>query len=315
MRSLQVTKVSLLGGAMTAAAPAWMTDPELGDHICQPFDTTNEQLRATTRFVGAALERNRQVIVFTQTCTPSAMHAWLDDRVPGYAAAKARGQADIRPCEHVHLAGGRFDPERTMAGFGSAVEAAESAGYAGVLVVVDMAWALRQVPGTERLLQYEAAANPVFADRRMAAVCQYDTGLFDSATLAGACAAHPLTPGQSELRFSRSAEQRGLHLAGQVDDTNRAAFAALVEALAGVPGDVTIDAREIDAIDVAAVCLIAQCAAARPKHRTEILASDAVARPLRLISADLLTPLTIHAPDQAGSQPAVPQPQEPGRIG
>ncbi len=286
---------------MATAAPGWMVDPDLGDHVCQPFETTDEQLRSTARFVRSALERRRQVIVFTQTCTPSAMHAWLDDRVPGYADATARGQAAIRACEQAHLAGGRFDPDRTMAAFGSAVYAAEQAGFAGVLVIVDMAWALRQVPGTERLLQYEAAANPVFADRRMAAVCQYDRSLFDAATLTAACAAHPLTPGQSELRFSYTDTPRGLQLAGRVDDTNRAAFAALVEALVDVPADVTVDARDLDAIDVAAGCLITRCAVSRLGRRTEILANEAVARQLRMIGAERLTPLTIRTTAESGS--------------
>jgi hypothetical protein len=281
---------------MTAVAPDWMVDPDLGDHICQPIESTGEQLRSTARCVHAALARHRKVLVFTQTCSPSAMHAWLDDRVPGYAQAATAGQAEVTACERVHLAGGRFDPERTMAAFGTAVAAAESAGYAGALVIVDMAWALRQVPGTERLLQFEAAANSVFADRRMAAICQYDRNLFDVATLTAACVAHPMTPGQSELRFHRTGDPCGMRLAGRVDDTNRAAFAALLDALADIPDDVTIDARELRAIDVAAGYLIAQCAAARLGHRTEILADDVVARTLRMLGAQQLTPLTISVP-------------------
>lgn len=294
---------------MTAVVPGWMIDPDLGDHICQPIESTGEQLKSTARCVHAALARHRKVLVFTETCSSSAMHAWLDDRVPGYAQAATGGQAEVEACERVHLAGGRFDPERTMAAFGTAVAAAEAAGYAGALIIVDMAWALRQVPGTERLLQYEAAANSVFAERRMAAICQYDRNLFDVATLTAACAAHPMTPGQSELRFHRTDDPCGMHVAGRVDDTNRAAFAALLDALADIPGDVTIDVRDLRAIDVTAGCLIAQCAAARLGHRTEILADNAVARTLRMLSAEQLTPLTISA---AAREPGRSEARGPG---
>jgi hypothetical protein len=105
-----------------------------------------------------------------------------------------------------------------------------------------------------------------------------------------------MTPGQSELRFHCTDDPCGMHMAGQVDDTNRAAFAALLDALADIPDDVTIDARDLRAIDVTAGCLIAQCAAARLGYRTEILADDVVARTLRMLSAEQLTPLKISAP-------------------
>ena len=270
-----------------------MTDPELGDHICQPFRTIEEQLSSTVDFVRSGMARSRSVVVFTHTIERAAMSAWLESQVDGFAEAVTRGSADVVPCSEVHLADGRFDPERTMGGFASAATAAEAAGLNGILVVVDMAWALRQLPGTERLLQYEAAANAVFADRRMAAVCQYDRRLFGASVPRRACAAHPLTPDQSELRFDRT--HHGLRVWGTVDDTNLDAFAGLLRSLADVRADVTVDAAGLYAADVSAACLIADCATARPGRRTVVTAGLSLGRFLTLIGAEKLTGLTVQA--------------------
>ncbi|HEV2635632.1 MAG TPA: MEDS domain-containing protein [Actinocrinis sp.] len=274
---------------MTVPTPTWMSDPELGDHICLPFDSVDDYLESTIGFVRSGLRRRRQVIVFTQSFRPEAMRSWLEERVPQFAGAAARGQAVVRACADVHLAGGRFDPERTMNGFAEAIDQAEANGLDGVLVLVDMAWALRQAPGTERLLQYEAEANPVFADRRMAAVCQYDRHLFAAGTLQAACAAHPLTPGQSELRFSRTVQPAGLRLAGCADETNRDALTALLAAMSATASDLTLDLLDLSAADMTAACRIVEFAATRTPFRTTVLADERMTRLLSLLGAEELT--------------------------
>jgi len=72
-----------------------MTDPELGDHICQPFRTIEDQLSSTVDFVRSGMARSRSVVVFTHTIERAAMSAWLESQVDGFAEAVTRGSAPM----------------------------------------------------------------------------------------------------------------------------------------------------------------------------------------------------------------------------
>src|SRR2546421_4916411 len=169
-------------------------------------------------------------MVFTQSVSVDAMTGWLRYHRPGFASALDGGQLQVHSPGAVHLAGGHFDAERMMAGFAHATDQAEADGYPGVRVTVDMSWALQRVPGVEQLFDFEAVANRLFIDRRLAAVCAYDPRRFSRAAIQRACAAHPITPGMSMLRFARPARP-GLRLSGEVDMTNRHALRGLLAAL------------------------------------------------------------------------------------
>ena len=54
-----------------------------------------------------------------------------------------------------------------------------------------MGWALEGLPGTERLIEYEARVNTVVAEYPCTACCQYDARRFDGATLFHVLSVHP----------------------------------------------------------------------------------------------------------------------------
>ena len=85
-----------------------------------------------------------------------------------------------------------FSPEvmfDTLRGFRAA---GDQAGYDGARVSGEMSWALRDIPGHERLLEYEAKVTGVLAECEVTAICQYDAAAWDGATLLHVLRVHPM---------------------------------------------------------------------------------------------------------------------------
>ncbi|MGH3796286.1 MAG: MEDS domain-containing protein [Pseudonocardiaceae bacterium] len=255
---------------------------QLGDHLCLPVGSDAERLGGTVELTELGLRRGGKVIVFTASEEPDELAAHLTGRLPPAAAALALGQLQVLPCHDHYLVGGVFNPDRTVAEYFGQITLAEEQGYRGLWVAVDMTWSLSGLPGTGSLVDFEATANPGFADHRIAAVCIYDRTRFCPALLERACRAHPLTPGQAPLRFTRTTDPPGLTLSGEADLTNHGALTALLTALHTEPGHVTIDATGLRFADLRAADLLSGVSLARHQGTTTITGSLVVNRLLEL---------------------------------
>lgn len=257
-------------------------DPELGDHLCLPVDSDAERLAETFRFAEAGLDRGGKVLIFTYTETPEEMAAQLTVRVPGAETAFPTGQLDVLDCRDIQLADGVFDPGRLMAWSLAQLDLAREQGYSGLWVVADMAWGLSGLLDVSTLLDWEMSVNPAFADGRLAAACIYHRNHFPPEMIEAICTAHPLTPDQAPLRFSRTTDPPGLALCGELDLTNHRALAALLTSLHSLPGHITIDATGLRFADLRAVDLLSGTSHVRGPGATTITGSPVVMRLLQL---------------------------------
>ncbi|MFC7107459.1 MEDS domain-containing protein [Nonomuraea rubra] len=65
-----------------------------------------------------------------------------------------------------------------------------------------------------RQAAFEAKTNELFGERWLAAVCQYDRGLFPREAIDRATSVHPIAPEQALLRFANTFEPAGLRVWG-----------------------------------------------------------------------------------------------------
>jgi hypothetical protein len=129
-----------------------------------------------------------------------ALLAGLQAHGVAVAQAVAAGQLRVCTAEEVYLTDGRFDPARAIDVLGTYISEAVGDGYAGLRVVGDMAWVLRDPPGVPHLSWYEAQVNRLFLDGQAMAVCLYNRRLFEASLLRRAACAHPATtpPGRTQ---------------------------------------------------------------------------------------------------------------------
>ncbi|MEV4416470.1 MEDS domain-containing protein [Catellatospora sp. NPDC049609] len=237
---------------------------ELGDHVCWSFDDDQRFLRSMSRYVMAGLRARHRILYYGHAWPAEALLAAFESHGVPTGDAVASGQLVVRSSTETYLRTGEFDVASTIDAWPLEAQRARDAGWTGLRVVGDMAWAAgpgaARIPGSERLVEYEGQVNQVFAHAEAMAVCLYDRRLYTSAELATVGSAHPgtlLDRGADEwsplLRMRYTDDPLGVRLAGESDLSNRDALRTL---LAGLDRRLPADKGRRLVIDVSALTFV-----------------------------------------------------------
>ena len=71
-----------------------------------------------------------------------------------------------------YMRGGIFEPDSMIALLQAETECALSEGHTALRVTAEMTWALRRLPGGERLIEYESRVNEFFPGSKCLGLCQ-----------------------------------------------------------------------------------------------------------------------------------------------
>ena len=163
-----------------------------GTHMCYIYNDDNERRGVVSRYVESGLRGREKVGYFVDDLIspqePAPLSA-LGMDLP--SDIDARGLSVTRALD-TYCPDGTFLPERMLEKLRSMYGSSIGEGYAGARASGEMSWALRGVPGSERLIEYEALINTVVRDYPTTAVCQYDARRFDGATLFDVLNVHPM---------------------------------------------------------------------------------------------------------------------------
>lgn len=169
------------------------TDDRLpvGIHICLIFDRDDERREIVAQYLAAGLSHGEQVRYMTDTTPPETVRSWLlekgvelplDCEIPSFG---------ISTVQNAYYPSGTFDPQEYKSAMLPRFNRSKAAGFSGMRSCGEMTWALKGIPGSERLLEYEMMLNTVQAPFRFSGMCQYDARLFDGATLFHVLKVHP----------------------------------------------------------------------------------------------------------------------------
>src|SRR5579859_3166353 len=161
-----------------------------GDHVCALYLTPEEQLVAAIEYIRAGLARGER-----------CFYVCCEHELPDFCAAlkqggidvegeEARGALLLKTKHDGHMEGGRFDPDKMISLLDAAVKDALSAGFKGLCAAGDMTWVLDEVPGTERLAEYEARLNRFYESSHALGLCLYNLKTMAPATIDHCLATH-----------------------------------------------------------------------------------------------------------------------------
>jgi hypothetical protein len=108
-----------------------------------------------------------------------------DDGVHGHQ------QLDVHIPETSYLAGGGFSREEMLGFWTDHLNAAADDGYPFSRLVGEMTWALRDAPGVEDLVLYEAELNRVAPKYPTVVLCLYDLDRFTGEVIVSIVKTHP----------------------------------------------------------------------------------------------------------------------------
>lgn len=176
---------------MTKPVSRTIADLEPGDHLCCIYETDAEHRQVVTPFLRQGLERGEKVMYVVDARTAETILGYLRDEGLDVAPYLARGQLAILTHDETYMRNGVFDPQGMIALLRSETAQALAEGYPALRLTGEMTWALRGLPGSEQLIEYEARLNDFFPGSRCLAICQYDQRRFDPAVLLDVLRTHP----------------------------------------------------------------------------------------------------------------------------
>jgi len=177
------------------------------------YDNEEQRRKIVTAYLAAGIKEGNIVRYFADETSSEDIHAWLVEmgiELPQTEEDSFR----IIEAEHAYCPSGRFVPQDVINNAVSRYAAARVAGYSGSRVCGEMTWALRDIPGSERILEYEIGLNAINDTFPRVGMCQYDARRFDGAMLYKVLQVHPfiiakgqivrnpfyITPGEANLK-------------------------------------------------------------------------------------------------------------------
>jgi hypothetical protein len=161
-----------------------------GTHMCFVYDSDPDRHRVMAPYLAAGLERDERV-AYLSHFAPEEVLEWLGEAGVPAATTATRGSVEVLPAEPTYCPDGTFDPDRMLDALRTFRREADDAGHSGFRASGEMGWALSGIPGSERLLEYEAKLNYVFPECQITGICQYDANRWDGATLLNVLRVHP----------------------------------------------------------------------------------------------------------------------------
>lgn len=169
-----------------------IVDLKPGDHLCCIYETEEEHRVVLTPFLRQGLERGEKVLyIVVDAHTTEAILGYLQDGGLDVEPYLAGGQLAILTHDDTYMREGVFDPERMVALLRAETKRTLDEGYPALRVTGEMTWALRGLPDSERLIEYETRLNEFFPGSKCVGLCQYDRWRFDPAVLLGVLHTHP----------------------------------------------------------------------------------------------------------------------------
>lgn len=163
-----------------------------GTHMCLIYDNEGERRRVVGKFLDAGLHEHEKTAYFADAMSPAEVETWLREMgvdVPRTGNAPA---FSVTVAEKTYCPDGKFAPEAMLSTLRTYHKTFVDEGYPGGRVSGEMTWALRGIPGSGRLMEYEALVNDVLVTHPITAICQYDARRFGGALVFDVLKVHPM---------------------------------------------------------------------------------------------------------------------------
>ena len=163
----------------------------VGTHLCLVFTSEEERVDSLLKFLLSGLQAGERTACFSGRLTEEEIRAYLRTNNISYDDRKAQNAIISGGTREVYFKDGVFDPDRMLEILTTYYNDTQTMGFPAARVIGEMTPEVQQVPGGERLLEYESRVTMLLRDHPVTAVCQYDANLFDGATILEVLKVHP----------------------------------------------------------------------------------------------------------------------------
>lgn len=162
-----------------------------GTHMCLIFSSEQEREHVIAQYVSSGLAQGEKVSYFADASSPQEIRSWLEQHGVTNLPEPGDPCFAIATTEATYCPHGYFDPQEMLGNLKTFYEQSQAEQFPGSRVSGEMVWALKGIPGSERLMEYEARVNMLVNDYPVNAICQYDARRFDGAAILECLKVHP----------------------------------------------------------------------------------------------------------------------------
>ena len=160
-------------------------------HVCAFFDSREEQYETLLPWIKEGIKNNEEIINILDGGLHHDHCCRLTDADIPVQDAVTRGQLKIFASDDTYLLGGTFAAEKMLKILEQALIDAQNGPYGTFRGYGDMEWALKNLPGTDELIEYEARINTFGPKYNCSIICAYDINRFSGSAVADILATHP----------------------------------------------------------------------------------------------------------------------------
>lgn len=168
-------------------------------HVCLIYDNEEHRKKIVSEYIAAGLKKGEVVRYFTDKTLPETIRSWMIEKGVDISEAEEKRDFGFAKAENAYCPDGKFEPKDMIARTTSRYEVSQKAGYKGSRACGEMSWALKGIPGSEHLLEYEVLLNTINSKFPHTGMCQYDARLFDGVTLLKVLQVHPFIIAQGQV--------------------------------------------------------------------------------------------------------------------
>ncbi|MGH3947564.1 MAG: MEDS domain-containing protein [Pseudonocardiaceae bacterium] len=161
-----------------------------GDHICAFYPSLAERDEILIPYLREGLQAGDKCICVVDVTDPEAVLAALGADVD-LGSCLSRHQLDVQRSDETYLRGGGFSTGVMLDFWDRSIGGAIGGGFGFARAVGEMTWALRQMPGVEELVGYEAELNRFLPRYPQVILCLYELDRFSGEVLVDVLKTHP----------------------------------------------------------------------------------------------------------------------------
>lgn len=146
----------------------------LRTHMASFYRNLSELRGVVVPFVRRGLKGRARCICVVEEETRDGLQQCLQGPDVDIDAALACGQLSIFTAEESYLSLGYFSPDKMIEFYEAHLRRAVDEGYREIRISGEMTWALRDFPGVERLMEYEAKVHRMLINFPTITICHYN---------------------------------------------------------------------------------------------------------------------------------------------
>ena len=163
-----------------------------GIHMCYIYNDEVQRRKVISQFLESGLSNGEKVSYFMDVMSVDKMNEYLSALGLERLVREQSGRFSVATAMETYCPSGTFIPDEMLDKLGVFYRQSIDEGYNGARVSGEMSWALRGIPGSSRLVEYEARVNDTLTKYPVNAICQYNANHFDGATLFDILSVHPM---------------------------------------------------------------------------------------------------------------------------